>query len=164
MIRRAWAELPTQVRGEVERHTGVVVDESPAPAGRHSEFSSTLRTPAGRVFVKGITTDNPGVWAHRHEAAVNPRLPAIAPRLLWTVEAAGWLLLGYEHVDGRHADLSPGSSTGSGTPSTRSLAIGWHTPICIRSTCWLASGCGSLTGPGRGRRRRGWTPGSFLSG
>jgi hypothetical protein len=110
MTRRSWAELPAIVRAEVEGRAGVVFGESSAPAGRHSEFSTTLRTPAGRIFVKGITTGNPGVRVHRHEAAVNPRLPDLAPRLLWTVEAGGWLLLGYEHVDGRHADLSPGSA------------------------------------------------------
>ncbi|HEX6358226.1 hypothetical protein [Actinophytocola sp.] len=88
---------------------GVVVGESPAPAGRHSEISTTLRTSTGRVFVKGITTGHSGVRAHRHEAAVNVRLPDLAPRLLWTVEVDGWLLLGFEHVAGRHADLSPGS-------------------------------------------------------
>lgn len=98
------------VRAEVERRAGVFLNESPAPAGRHSEFSATLTTTAGRVFVKGITTGNSGVRAHRHEAAVNSRLPDLAPRLPWLVEAGGWLLLGYEHVDGRHADLSPGSS------------------------------------------------------
>lgn len=46
---------------------------------------------------------------HRTEAQVNPWLPAIAPRLLWQVEQAGWLLLGFEHVTGQHANLSPGS-------------------------------------------------------
>lgn len=110
MIRRAWTELPVIVRSAVEQLAGVVLGESSAPAGRHSELSTTLRTSAGQVFVKGITTDNPGVRAHRHEAAVNPRLSEIAPRLLWTVETGGWLLLGYEHVEGRHADLSPGSA------------------------------------------------------
>lgn len=80
-----------------------------ARAVHRSEFSTTLRTSVGRVFVKGITTENPGVRAHRHEAAINPRLSGLAPRLLWTVEKAGWLLLGYEYVDGRHTDLSPGS-------------------------------------------------------
>jgi hypothetical protein len=109
MMRRTWVELPAVVRKEVERYAGVVLNESPAPAGRHSEFSTTLTTSAGRVFVKGITTDNPGVRAHRHEAAVNPRLPNLAPRLMWTIEDGGWLLLGYEHIEGRHADLSPGS-------------------------------------------------------
>lgn len=109
MLRRTWAELPAAVRTEIERRAGVVVEETPAPAGRNSEFSTTLRTSAGLVFVKGITTGNPGVRAHRHEAAVNPRLPELAPRLMWTVEVSGWLFLGYEHVDGRHADLSPRS-------------------------------------------------------
>jgi hypothetical protein len=34
---------------------------------------------------------------------------APAPRLLWQVERAGWLLLGFQHAAGQHADLSPGS-------------------------------------------------------
>jgi Ser/Thr protein kinase RdoA (MazF antagonist) len=46
---------------------------------------------------------------HRHEADVNPLLPRVAPRLLWRAEAEGWLLLGFEHVAGRHIDLAPGS-------------------------------------------------------
>lgn len=112
MIRRTWDQLPDQVRTAVVRHCGAVLDESAAPAGRNSEFSATLRVAGGdvdRVFVKGITTDNPGVRAHRHEAYVNPRLPDLAPRLLWTVECAGWVLLGFENVAGSHADLSPAS-------------------------------------------------------
>jgi hypothetical protein len=86
-----------------------------APAGRNSEFSATLTVSGGdavadgAVFVKGITVERPEVKAHRHEARVNAWLPAVAPRLLWTVEVDGWLLLGYDHVDGRHANLSPGS-------------------------------------------------------
>jgi len=34
---------------------------------------------------------------------------AIAPRLRWRTEADGWLLLGFDHIQGRHADLSTGS-------------------------------------------------------
>lgn len=110
MVRRTWAQLPHRVRAEIERHCGAVLGASAAPAGRNSEFSATLRVAGGdSVFVKGITTDNPGSRAHRHEAYVNPWLPDLAPRLLWTVEAEGWLLLGFERVDGAHADLSPGS-------------------------------------------------------
>lgn len=115
MIRRAWSELPRLVRTEIERHCGPVLEESSAPAGRNSEFSATLRVAGGAsgsrscVFVKGIMVDQPGARTHRHEAYVNPWLPGFAPRLLWTVEAAGWLMLGFEHVSGQHADLSPGS-------------------------------------------------------
>ncbi|MFP3962449.1 phosphotransferase [Actinomadura fulvescens] len=32
-----------------------------------------------------------------------------APRLLWQVEAGGWLALGFEHIKGSHADYAPGS-------------------------------------------------------
>ncbi|MQA63665.1 MAG: hypothetical protein GEU86_19820 [Actinophytocola sp.] len=46
---------------------------------------------------------------HQTESRVNGLLPALAPRLLWQVEEEGWLLLGFECVSGRHADLSPGS-------------------------------------------------------
>jgi len=46
---------------------------------------------------------------HRNEARANPWLPGLAPRLLWTLDTDGWLLLGFEHIEGRHADVSPGS-------------------------------------------------------
>jgi Ser/Thr protein kinase RdoA (MazF antagonist) len=49
-------------------------------------------------------------WMHRNEARINPFLPASMPRLRWQVESDGWLLLGFDYVDGRHPDLSPGSS------------------------------------------------------
>lgn len=37
-------------------------------------------------------------------------LPDIAPRLVWHVESDEWLVLAFEFVDGRHADLTPGSA------------------------------------------------------
>ncbi len=43
------------------------------------------------------------------EARVNPWLPDTAPRLRWVVESEGWLALGFDHVEGRHPDLTPGS-------------------------------------------------------
>ncbi|MEV6906661.1 hypothetical protein [Amycolatopsis sp. NPDC051071] len=47
---------------------------------------------------------------HRHEADIAPYLPpVVTPRLLWRVEVRGWLMLGFHHITGRHADLSPGS-------------------------------------------------------
>ncbi|WP_158843999.1 phosphotransferase [Saccharothrix deserti] len=70
----------------------------------------TLSTGSGRVFCKGITTGSPLARMHRSEITVSPFLPErLAPRLLWHVEADGWLLLAFEHVSGQHADLSPDS-------------------------------------------------------
>jgi hypothetical protein len=81
-----------------------------ASSGINAEFAASLSTATGRVFVKGVRLDSRNVSAHRTEARVNGYLPAtLAPRMLWQVEAAGWLLLGFEHVSGRHADITPGS-------------------------------------------------------
>ncbi|NUT49572.1 MAG: phosphotransferase [Saccharothrix sp.] len=78
--------------------------------GRNSELAVTLSTGSGRVFCKGITTDSPSAGTHRNEITVSPFLPErLAPRVLWSIESGGWLLLGFEHVSGQHADLSPGS-------------------------------------------------------
>ncbi|TMR05515.1 hypothetical protein ETD83_06200 [Actinomadura soli] len=37
-------------------------------------------------------------------------MPEFAPRLLWTVEAGGWFAVGFEYIEGRHVDYSPGHS------------------------------------------------------
>lgn len=81
-----------------------------APAGRNSEIAVSLTTQDSRFFCKGVKEDDPQAFMHRNEAAVNPFLPeGLAPRLLWQIEEEGWLLLGFEHVSGQHADFSPGS-------------------------------------------------------
>ncbi|WET81169.1 phosphotransferase [Amycolatopsis sp. QT-25] len=80
-------------------------------AGRNSDFAATLHTRLGAVFCKGVVDAGGGRGAmHRHEAAVASQLPpAVAPRLRWKAEADGWLMLGFQHITGHHADLSPGS-------------------------------------------------------
>lgn len=111
MPRSTWAALPIGVRAAIERETGPVLDITIPDAGRNSDFSATLRTTSGLVFCKGIeAADGRRGRMHRHEAEINPWLPsAVAPRLRWRTEAGGWLLLGFDHVSGRHADLSPAS-------------------------------------------------------
>jgi hypothetical protein len=111
MPRSTWEALPAAVRAAIEHEAGDVREAVLPSAGRNSDFSATLHTATGTVFCKGIAeADGKHGRMHRHEAAVNPVLPAsVAPRLLWQTEADGWLLLGFEHSPGRHADLSPGS-------------------------------------------------------
>ncbi|MEU4801276.1 hypothetical protein [Actinosynnema sp. NPDC023587] len=108
--RRDWYDLPEELRQAVEHRTGQVTATTSPEAGRNSELAVTLSTASGPVFCKGITTGSPLVTMHRNELAVGPHLPAdLAPRLLWHIDAAGWLLLGFEHLAGHHADLSPES-------------------------------------------------------
>lgn len=108
--RRDWHDLPEGVRQAVEQHTGPVSEATSPDGGRNSALAVTLTTPSGPVFCKGITTGSPLAAMHRNELAISPYLPAdLAPRLLWHVEQDDWLILGFEHAAGHHADLSPDS-------------------------------------------------------
>ncbi|MGW2292835.1 phosphotransferase, partial [Streptomyces phaeochromogenes] len=59
-------------------------------------------------------------WVYRHEAQVTRSAP-LAPGVLWEVDAGGWLLYGYEYIDGRHPDLTPESE--DLTPLMRTLCV-----------------------------------------
>ncbi|HEX3782088.1 MAG TPA: hypothetical protein VHX38_20685 [Pseudonocardiaceae bacterium] len=103
-------DLPGDAWHAVVERCGEVSRVEHAPAGINADFAASLDTDTGPVFVKGVRLDSRKASAHRTEARVNGYLPAtLAPRLLWEAEAAGWLLLGFEHVSGRHADIGPGS-------------------------------------------------------
>lgn len=110
MPRRHWHELPPTVRAAVEHHTGRIWQASPVETGSISDVAAVLDTGDGRYFCKGAAADNPMGWMHRNEARINPHLPPPMPRLRWQVDQDGWLLLGFEHIDGRHPDLAPGST------------------------------------------------------
>ncbi|MFF7458080.1 phosphotransferase family protein [Kitasatospora sp. NPDC008115] len=107
----SWDQLPDDVRMSIEGQSGAVTGTAPPPAGSVSGFAATLETAGGHVFCKAMREDSPNAWMHRLESVVNAVLPpGIAPRMLWKIEAGGWLALGFEHAPGRHADLSPGSA------------------------------------------------------
>ncbi|WP_405426933.1 hypothetical protein [Micromonospora sp. NBC_00617] len=94
---------------DVARHTGPICSAETIPTGASCDVAATLDTASGSFFCKGGETSSPKAWLYRNEARVNSWLPEAAPRLLWTVERDGWLLLGFENVAGRHPDLTPGS-------------------------------------------------------
>lgn len=103
-------DLPNDVWQAVVDHCGEVSSVEHASGGINSDFAASLGTSTGPVFVKGVRVDGRNVAAHRTEALVNGCLPTtLAPRMLWQADVAGWLLLGFERVAGRHADITPGS-------------------------------------------------------
>lgn len=111
MTRHTWDEISAELRRTVVARLGspVVRAETPS-AGRSSDLSLSLVTEHGtRVFVKGTRKDSPTARMHHNEVTTYRLLPPGAPVLLWTVNTPEWLILGYEHVTGRHADFSPGS-------------------------------------------------------
>ncbi|MFF0590985.1 aminoglycoside phosphotransferase [Streptomyces sp. NPDC003781] len=110
MIRRHFHDLPVEARQAIAERAGPVHAARTADGGLNSGIAAFLDTGQGSVFVKGIPTDHPQAPAQRREAAINPHLPRACPRLYWHIEVAGWDLLGYEVLPGRHADYSPGST------------------------------------------------------
>jgi Phosphotransferase enzyme family len=122
-VRQDWDALPERVQEVVVGHTGAIARVVPAAAGNHAEIASTVEGARGVVFVKAarkVSRDQDGaeVRSLRWEAAISPHVSEFAPRLLDTVEAGGWLALVFEHVDGRCADYSPGSSDLEIVPKT----------------------------------------------
>ncbi|GLZ09670.1 hypothetical protein Acsp03_71360 [Actinomadura sp. NBRC 104412] len=104
-----WENLPQATREAVERYTGTVWSAKTVSEGLNSAIAAVLTTDAGSVFVKGLHRDYPRRWTQDMEALINPYVDHLAPRLLWRVEGE-WDVLGFELLDGRHADYQPGSA------------------------------------------------------
>lgn len=110
MIHHDWGQLPPSVRRAVQRQCGAVIAVEPSTVGINSHFSATLRTCDQKFFCKGIPADHANARMHHSESQVNRYLPdSIAPPLVSTIDEDGWLMLVFQHVDGRHADFSPHS-------------------------------------------------------
>jgi hypothetical protein len=114
MTRSDWDDLPATVREAITEHTGPICCIYPAAVGNHADIASTIVGEDGReAFVKAARKlsdkDGPEVLSLRTEARVNPYVTEFAPQLMWTVEDAGWLVLGFENVPGRHPEYAPGS-------------------------------------------------------
>ncbi|MFJ7969655.1 aminoglycoside phosphotransferase [Streptomyces sp. NPDC096324] len=103
-------ELPDTARALIEKASGPIIDLGTVHTGLNSSIAAVVRTRRGTLFVKGLPLDHPRVWTQEREADIAVHVHSIAPRLCWHVEADGWSLLGFEHVEGGHADYTPGSS------------------------------------------------------
>jgi hypothetical protein len=105
-MRTLWADLPAPVRAAVTAHTGPVTTAYDIAYGYNCQAAAILATPGGRVFVKGVAGRSSG---HDQEAATAPHTAGVGPELHWRAEADGWDLIAFTAIDGRHADLGPGS-------------------------------------------------------
>lgn len=103
-------DLPGTVLRLIERHSGTVTGAETVSAGRNSAIAALVRTPERDLFVKGLPLDHPRVWTQKREADVAPYVQEVAPRLHWHAESDGWSLLGFERIEGEHADYTPGSA------------------------------------------------------
>jgi hypothetical protein len=103
-----WEDLPRGTREAIERHTGIVSSARTVSEGFNSAIAAVLTTETGSVFVKGLHREHRRRGTQDMEALINPYAARVSPRLLWRVEGE-WDVLGFEVVDGRHADYRPGS-------------------------------------------------------
>ncbi|WP_316247997.1 hypothetical protein [Streptomyces parvus] len=100
--------LPSAARAAVEGHTGPS-SRSRKRTGFNSEIAARVTSASGTWHIKGLRTDHPRAWTQRREAAIALPLTDLAPDLHRRVETAGWDLLGFESLNGNHADYSPAS-------------------------------------------------------
>lgn len=114
-VRPAWADLPDPVRAHAAALLGISPEHVTA-AGQDGGFTPgaalRLAGPDGRrLFLKAIPADHPLAGAYRAEAATLAALPAAAlrPEPLHTGDIDGWVVLALQDIEGRHADLRPGS-------------------------------------------------------
>jgi hypothetical protein len=103
-------ELPDAVLRLIEKVSGPIAGVEAVTAGRNSAIAARVRTADRTLFVKGLPLDHPWVWTQKREADVGPYVRDIAPEFHWHVEEDGWSLLGFEYIDGGHADFTPGSA------------------------------------------------------
>lgn len=97
-------QLPTAARDAAEALLGPVRSARTVSPCQNSAIATIFDTKQGRVFVKGLRTDQRGVVTQQCEAAINPYVRTVSPELLWRILIAGWDLLCFEYVDGRGAD------------------------------------------------------------
>ncbi len=103
-----WEQLSDPLRHEIQQRLQAQVAESVTPRGGFtSGFAARLRLVGGRgVFCKGIPACHGLAAVYRTEASAGTALPtdAPAPRLLFSGEHAGWIVLAFDDVGGRSAD------------------------------------------------------------
>ncbi|MFG1857227.1 protein kinase [Actinomadura geliboluensis] len=117
-------------------HTGALVSVERTERGFSSDLTALVTGEKGEWFVKAVR-NRPGGRRESlvREGLINPHVHPVSPAVHWRSESREWLALGFEAVDGRHADFAPGSSdlpavvdvlTRIGALPLPDIAADWH--------------------------------------
>jgi Phosphotransferase enzyme family len=111
MAKLAWEALPASRIAAIEDQVGPVVKAEAIASGLMPGLAAVVHAERGRYFIKAIPHDSPASSLYAREMTASIALPsaAPAPRLLLASDADGWLVMVFACLDGRDADLSPGS-------------------------------------------------------
>lgn len=113
MERYSWDALPTAVHDAVLEHVGPVTVLRDVAQGQNCNVALVLRSSQGDIFLKGVRGISRQMRWLRNEAAAGELAPGLAPagRLSLDIDADDrWFVVGFDFIDGRPADLSPGSA------------------------------------------------------
>ncbi|MER6178551.1 hypothetical protein [Streptosporangium sp. NPDC001681] len=113
-MRPQWEDLPRTVQKAIEERVGSVLKAEPAGTRPGAGVAVFLHTEDGSTFLKALPRNSHTELRYGRERRVStvfcdlpPGLPV--PQLLWSADLEGWLVLLYQDLGGRPANLSPGS-------------------------------------------------------
>ncbi|GAA4104162.1 protein kinase [Actinomadura miaoliensis] len=94
----------------IRPHTGDIVGVRPTSRGNSSASTVLVDGAHGSFFVKGVP-NRPGGRRDSlvREGLINRFVSAFSPSVLWQAETDEWLALGFEVIDARPSDFTPGS-------------------------------------------------------
>ena len=104
-VKAVWLDLPADVRTAVAGRLGApVVGFEPAAGGFSDGVVGLVATASTKVFIKAVPAKSAAADDYRTESAVNEALPGAVPtpRLRFSFEHNGWVLLCFDALDGRH--------------------------------------------------------------
>ncbi|MEU6147613.1 phosphotransferase [Streptomyces sp. NPDC047081] len=110
--RPCWESLPQEVRHLISRRLGgTAIAQPSAGSGFTGGFAAVINGRSSTQFIKAVnSTDMVHVAdCYRREAVINQALPeeVPAPRIQWMEEQDGWVVLGFEAVDGGRMPTEP---------------------------------------------------------
>ncbi|WP_250285710.1 hypothetical protein, partial [Frankia sp. CiP1_Cm_nod2] len=108
-----WDSLPDPVREAVGRHLGPVGSAAAVDGGRNNDLTAVVYGEDGPVFVKAVRGVSMRMRWLRNEVTAGTLAAGIAPAVAFAQDVTAdddWLIVGFEYLPGRSADLTPGSA------------------------------------------------------
>lgn len=98
------------IRTLIHPHTGRVFEICPTKYGFSSDLTALVECEKGPFFVKAMR-NRPGGRRDSitRERTISPFVRPVAPALRWHAQDEGWIVLGFEVVEGWPSDFKPGS-------------------------------------------------------
>jgi hypothetical protein len=111
MDKLQWESLPPNRVAAIEKVTGPVVKAESWTSGLMPGLTAVVHAANGRYFVKAAPATSPAAGLYEREMTATAALPANvpAPWLRYSPGEGGWLVMVFDCLDARDADLSPGS-------------------------------------------------------